>query len=176
MDRQTNSYVRGLTHQNKLTLTVKGIKCHERKNRIRQSLSSVVINYKRLTGRQTDRLTVLLEEKHQRIITDLYCSGLRVSYHYYITVRWHHLYGVCRSKYYHLWEPTALFVIILKIKFSLTWPKQLYMAAASMVYLFYALRPWGVTITFYPQNRINKIYSLENVTNPRKYSYPYCVF
>lgn len=111
------------------------------------------------TDRQTDRLTVLLEEKHQRIITDLYCSGLRVSYHYYITVRWHHLYGVCRSKYYHLWEPTALFVIILKIKFSLTWPKQLYMAAASMVYLFYTLRPWGVTITFYPQNRINKIYS-----------------
>lgn len=39
------------------------------------------------TDRQTDRLTVLLEEKHQRIITDLYCSGLRVSYHYYITVR-----------------------------------------------------------------------------------------
>ena len=41
----------------------------------------------RQTDRQTDRLTVLLEEKHQRIITDLYCSGLRVSYHYYITVR-----------------------------------------------------------------------------------------
>ena len=39
------------------------------------------------TDKQTDRLTVLLEEKHQRIITDLYCSGLRVSYHYYITVR-----------------------------------------------------------------------------------------
>lgn len=35
----------------------------------------------------------------------------------------------------------SLVVIILKIKFSLTWPKQLYMAAASMVYLFYALRP-----------------------------------
>lgn len=58
-----------------------------RKEKQNQTVTQLSGYQLQATDRQTDRLTVLLEEKHQRIITDLYCSGLRVSYHYYITVR-----------------------------------------------------------------------------------------